>query len=180
MYEHDPNALHTPASEIAESVERLKEWYAAFPICRVAISNHGMRWAKKAAKSGIPAAVIRSYKDIIQAPAAWQWENRWVIDCGKEKVILTHGMEYGGKHAIRQAAELESHHVVFGHHHSVAGTITIRTPSGKRWAMGTGCLIDEAKYAFAYGAFNRYKPLLGAGVICGEGQIPLWIPLSEF
>lgn len=179
MYEHDPDALHTPQSELNDSIERLKKWYDAFPICRVAVSNHGMRWARKASKAGIPSMVIRSYKSIIQAPEGWNWQNRWLVDCGKAKVILTHGMEYSGKNAMRMAAELEAHNSVFGHHHSVAGIAHIRTPSQEKWSMGVGCLIDETKYAFAYGAFNRFKPVLGAGIICNDGLTPVYVPFSE-
>jgi hypothetical protein len=179
LYEHDPDAKHTPASEIAESIERLREWYAAFPICKVAISNHGVRWARKASSAGIPSVMMRSYKQIIEAPNAWTWEQRHVIDMGKAKVILTHGMEYGGKNAIRQAVELESHNVVFGHHHSVAGVIPVVTPSQSKWAMGVGCLIDVDAYAFAYGKYNRFKPCLGAGVIFDGGRTAHWIPLHE-
>lgn len=179
MYDKDPDGTHTPMSELNETISRLKEWYAAFPVCKVAISNHGVRWARKAAHAGIPSAMMRSYKSIIEAPDAWQWEQRHVIDMGRAKVILTHGMEYGGKNAIRQAVELESHSVVFGHHHSVAGVIPIVTPSQTKWAMGVGCLIDVDAYAFAYGKYNRFKPCLGAGVIFSEGRSAHWVPLLQ-
>jgi hypothetical protein len=121
---------------------------------------------------------MRTYQSIIEAPPTWTWEQRHIIDMGKAKVILTHGMEYGGKNAIRQAVELEAHNVVFGHHHSVAGVSMVQTPSALKWAMGVGCLIDVDAYAFSYGAYNRYKPVLGAGVICNQGLTPLFIPLG--
>lgn len=176
LYEHDPDAKHTPASEIAESIERLREWYAAFPICKVAISNHGIRWAKKASRAGLPSALLRSYKSIIEAPDAWEWLPRHVIDMGKAKTILTHGMEYGGIGAIRQAACLEQHNVVFGHHHSVAGVAMVQTPSALKWAMGVGCMIDIDAYAFNYGAYNRFKPVLGGGIIANQGLTPIYVP----
>jgi hypothetical protein len=179
LYEHDPDAKHTPASEIADSIERLREWYSAFPIMKVAVSNHGMRWARKAASAGIPSAVVRRYRDIIEAPASWQWEDRWLIDMGNAKTILTHGMEYGGKHALRQAAELEAHNVIFGHHHSVAGVVHVRTPSAQKWAACGGALIDDEAYAFRYGRFARSKTIQGAIVIVNGGLTPIHIPLRS-
>ena len=68
MWKKDPNARHTANSEIEESVDELKRWYAVFPKMKLAISNHGTRWIRKASEAEIPSIVMKQYESIIQAP----------------------------------------------------------------------------------------------------------------
>lgn len=45
------------------------------------------------------------------------------------------------------------------------------------FGLSTGCGIDEAAYAFAYGGEMRRKPVLGCGVIVDEGKAAYFIPM---
>ena len=62
-YPLSPDAPLSPIEELKSSIEELKRWYDAFPVMRLCISNHGIRWMKKASESGIPSRLLRSCKE---------------------------------------------------------------------------------------------------------------------
>src|ERR1700745_1823649 len=53
LYPKDPDGHHSPTGEITAAKEKIKEWAATFPKMKIAISNHGMRWVKKASAAEI-------------------------------------------------------------------------------------------------------------------------------
>lgn len=166
----------TPKGELLQAIEKMQMWYDAFPRCRVAISNHGIRWAKKAFLSDIPESLLRDYRDIIQAPAGWQWADRWIVKAKKQNFLVMHGMGYSSQVAHRQMAMDLGISVAHGHLHSGAGISYIVTNNQKIWGMNVGCLIDVESFAFKYGKHSRFKPCLGVGVVINGGTTPLWIP----
>lgn len=179
-WEKDPDAYHTPTSELTEARNKLRQWYRAFPHMKIAISNHGLRWARKASSAGIPSQLMRAYHDILEAPKGWHWREHWHIKMARTKVHLFHGMGYGGVHAYRQAAIDKGCNVVFGHLHANAGIAHIVTDSSERWGMNVGCLVDEKAYCFRYGRDFKFKPWLGVGVVVDGGLTPLLIPYERF
>lgn len=176
IYPKGADYEHTPKEELRVAVEKFQDWYAVFPQMKVATSNHMLRWLKKASNAEIPSQLLRKWEDVIEAPPGWKWADRWVSET-KHRFQVLHGMEYSGVNAARFAATHESISTAFGHLHSVAGISRIRTGSGERWGMATACLIDEVAYAFKYGKWNRFRPVLGAGVVLDGGNNPIWLPL---
>lgn len=168
----------TPKQELKIAKEKMKEWFAVFPKMKLAVSNHGLRWAKRASEAEIPSELLRAYEQIIEAPEGWKWKQRWTIEASKKKFILTHGMEYGGTYAYRQAPTVEGLSVVFGHLHSSAGIAYVKSGHSNLWGFNVGCLIDVDAYAFSYGKYNRFKPNLGVGIIANGGEMPFWIPFD--
>jgi len=177
MYPKDPDGHHTPNSEIKEAKEKIKQWVAAFPYMRIAISNHGLRWIKKSSMAEIPSQMMRAYQDVLQMPDTWQWSDSWLIET-KHRFRITHGMSFGGKTPYRQAAEMSAISVAFGHLHSSAGICRVKTEDKDIWSMNTGCLIDTVSYAFKYNKNDKFKPTLGAGVIVNDGSTPIWVPYN--
>lgn len=176
----DPDAEHTPLSELAESIERLKEWYAAYPRMLLAESNHAARWANKAVEAQIPSQLMKAYREVIQAPATWKWAPSWVIKMAKADVMMLHGMGYGGMYAHRHAAVDHGMNVVHGHLHSNAGISYIVNEGRRIWGMNVGCLINSERYAFKYGKHIRHKPVLGIGVVVDGGLTPIFVPYERF
>lgn len=175
-YKKNPNALHTPSQEIAAVRYELERWYKAFPKMRLAISNHGVRYFKKACEAEIPSEVIRSYQELIRAPDGWKWAHEWKITSGRMPWRLIHGMGYSGQNGHRNAAMDAGMSTAIGHLHSHAGISHINTNGLRIWGMNTGCLIDVEAYAFEYGKDSRFKPCLGIGLVLNHGTTPLWIP----
>ncbi len=179
QFKKDPDALHTPNSEIRVSREMLQSWYKAFPLMKLAISNHGLRWAKKAFEAEIPSQMLKPYQEIIGAPSGWVWKDRWLIKGAKVPILMIHGMGYGGQSGARNAAIDAGMNTVIGHLHSHAGVSYVNTVGQKIWGLNTGCLIDEKAYAFNYGRDMRHKPVLGVGVVLDGGLTPLFIPYER-
>jgi hypothetical protein len=179
QFKKDPDAAHTAMGEIKATKDELKRWYKAFPLMKVAISNHGLRWAKKAFEAEIPSQMLRPYQDLIEAPDGWKWKERWMIKGAKAPILMIHGMGYGGQSGARNAAIDSGVNTVIGHLHSHAGVSYINTAGRKIWGLNTGCLIDVEAYAFNYGKDMRHKPVLGCGVVLDGGLTPIFVPYER-
>lgn len=182
MFAKDPNAQLSIKGEIAVVRQKVREWRAEFPHMKVCISNHGLRWVKKATAAEIPAEVIRSYHEIFDLPDTWVYKDEWRFTQSDLRMPfrMIHGLGYSGKDGHRNAALDSGISTVHGHLHSHAGIDHIRTLHGfKIWGFNVGCLIDVESYAFQYEKNNRFKPCLGIGVIFQRGTMPVWIPYED-
>jgi hypothetical protein len=174
----DPDAIITARGELKLARERLKAWYKAFPFCRVAISNHGLRWAAKAYESFIPSEIIRPYKEIIQAPIGWVWSDEIIVKT-KIPFRVIHGLGYSGVMGARNAAIDSGMNTCIGHLHSHAGVIYVATNKGQIWGLNSGCLIDQGALAFQYAKHSRFKATLSVGVVVGDGALPIVVPYGS-
>lgn len=178
LYKKDPNANLSAMTEIMITNEKLKEWYAKFPKMKVATSNHGMRWFKKAIDAEIPSVLMRKYEEVIEAPEGWKWAKRWHIKASKKEFIMEHGDDWGGQTPAAKAALHYGMSVTLGHHHSKAQIIHHNTGLNAYWSFVTGCLIDFDSFAFNYARAAANKPNIGLGVIVDGGRVPIWLPLE--
>jgi len=176
LYPKDPDGHHTPNSEIVASKEAIRKWGAVFPEMMLCISNHGMRWIKKASAAEIPSQMMRTYQEVLNAPDGWRWQHEWGFKNLKHPFRVIHGMGYSGMNGHRTAALDAGVSTAIGHLHSHAGISYITTSGLNIWGMNTGCLIDVEAYAFKYGKDLRFKPCLGASVILDNGRLPIWLP----
>lgn len=177
LYPKDPDGEHSPTGEIKAAKEKVREWACTFPKMKLAISNHGMRWFKKAQAAEIPSQMIRDYREVLGMPETWEFRQAWVFDKLKHPFMMIHGMGYSGQFAHRTAAMDMGMSVVHGHlTHS--GISHICTAGRRTWGMCVGCLIDVEAYAFKYGKDSRFKPCLGAGLIFNDGALPIWVPYT--
>lgn len=178
QYQKYVDGNYTAGQEIEASKEKLKAWYRAFPRMRLANSNHGQRWAKRAVEAEIPSQMIKAYQEVLEAPEGWRWADEWRID-EAHPFKMIHGMGYGGMYAYRHAPLDQGISTLFGHLHANAGVSHIVTKSQRIWGMNVGCLIEPDAYAFHYGKDNRFKPWLGLGVILDDGRTPILIPYDR-
>ena len=177
MYTKDPDCEHTPKGEIRAAQEWVKEWSSHFPKMMVCISNHGLRWVRKATASEIPSQCLRAYQEIFQIPDTWVYKEEWRIPT-KHPFRVIHGMGYSGQQGHRMAALDAGISTAIGHLHSHAGIVYLRMAGQELWGMNTGCLIDPDSFAFSYGKWNRFKPCLGTSVVFNSGRTPVWFPLE--
>lgn len=177
-YPKDPDADLSAYNEFEISRERLRQWAEVFPLMKIAISNHGMRWLKKATNAQIPSQILKSYQQIFNTPDGWEWRDEWRFNQLPHPFRMIHGMGYSGKDGHYRAALDAQISTIIGHLHSHAAVSFIETNGGARmWAVNTGCLIDIKAYAFKYEKYNRVKPQLGATVILQGGGMPVFHPL---
>lgn len=166
----NPDGL-SGSQELNESRIRIQAWYEAFPKTYVCMSNHTYRAWKKAAIVGIPSEFMRSIAEVYGAPVGWRWNDRWT----SKGICFEHGENVSGPTAALNAAIQNQMRTVIGHQHSHAGVAYRDSVGSQLWGMNTGCLIDIAHYAFAYGKNLRVKPTLGCGVI--KNSVPYFIPM---
>ena len=179
QYGKSVNGNLSALSELEITKEKMLAWYLAFPQMKLAVSNHGLRWARKAFAAEIPSQMIIPYQKIINAPKAWRWQESWDIP-SKHPMRMIHGMGYSGQVGHRNAAIDAGKSVVMGHLHANAGISYVRTETQSTWGMNTGCLIDPKALAFEYGKYNRNKPVLGIGVVVDDGLTPIFVPYERF
>lgn len=177
LYQQDINAEHTANQEIDEANKRLVDWYIAFPKMKLAISNHGTRYWRKALHANIPNQLLKSYQEVIKSPPGWEWKKSWLINC-KHPFILEHGDDWGGQYPHKTAAIHNGISYAIGHHHSVAGVEYVKTNNYDIWGMSVGCLINFEKYAFNYARSYKFKPQIGCGIVLDEGKTAIWLPMK--
>lgn len=180
LHKKDPDADLTPGQELVLSRKKLKLWYREFKSMKIALSNHGLRWLRKAFEADIPGEVLRCYRDLINAPKGWVWKERWHIKGSRAEMLMIHGMGYGGMYGHRNAAIDAGKNTIIGHLHANAGVAHINTNGRQIWGMNTGCLINPEAFAFKYGKYSRNKPILTCGVVLDGGLTPLLIPYERF
>lgn len=178
-WDKDPDEPLSPVHEIQITRDRFKEWANIFPVMKLAISNHGLRWVRKATGAQIPTQLIRSYQQIFETPPGWVWREEWRFSQLKHPFRMIHGMGYSGMNGHRNAVIDSGISTVIGHLHSFAAVSHIKMLGADRlWGMNVGALIQPDAIAFKYGKYNRPQPTLGAGLIFNEGAAPVWIPLE--
>jgi len=176
----NPDGDYSAVNEIKVAREKLKEWGAIFPFMKLAVSNHGMRWVRKAIAAEIPSQILRAYEDIFDMPPGWKWQDEWRFNNLKYPFRMVHGTGYSGMNGHRNAAMDSKCSTLIGHLHSHAGIAHIHCKGMEQriWGFNCGSLIDKQAYAFEYDKQNRVEPILGAGVIIDSGKTPIFIPLE--
>lgn len=177
LYKKNPNWRISAVEEIELTIDRLQAWYKAFPHMKLAISNHGVRWRKKAIEGEIPDLLLKRWSEVVKAPRTWIWQDQWTIKTQKKPIVMVHGCGYSGPFGHRQAAIDQGANTIIGHLHAGAGVNFINTSNMSIWGMNVGSLISPSAIAFEYGKHSRFKPVLGTGIVV-DSNTPLIIPLT--
>lgn len=167
FHETDPDGLGG-GDELGLAIEYLSQWVETFPEADVTIGNHDRIVARKAVDSGIPAAWIRSYSEVLGAPG-WNFVDEVVYD----GVVYMHGE--GG--TARSKAAKEQAPVVQGHLHNQAYVDQLVGRRSRVFGVQVGCGIDRRSYAMAYGKAGP-KPAIGCAVVLDNGRLPIQIMMD--
>ena len=171
FHDSDPD-LMSAGDELKAAIECMKPLYKLFPKMDLVESNHGSMVYRRQKAHGIPRSVIKSYRDILQAPKGWRWHNELVLKMndgsnvyfchGKIQDVLKHSMSMGMS-------------VVTGHFHEKFCIQYWGNKLGLYWGMIVGSLIQNSSSAFAYNKINLKRPIIGCGGII-NGQ-PILFPM---
>lgn len=171
MHDHDPDGLSAGA-ELEALRKQIKPLFKLFPNMKICTSNHGSLPFRRAFKFGLPSELIKSYRDILQAPKGWIWSDNWEVD----GIMYEHGDPFSGQNGAIKSAEQNMQSTVVGHIHSFAGIQYSANSRHLIFGFNTGCLIDKDQYAFAYAKKIKRKPILGVGLII-DG-VPMFLPMK--
>lgn len=177
LYKKSIVANHTALQEIQESIRSLRAWYDAFPEMKLCTSNHGDRWLRKALEADIHPAMLRDYREVLQAPKSWIWRKNWITK-SKHPFLIEHGDDYGGEYPHIVAMQDNGISVAIGHHHSKAAITYRKTKGFDGWGAVIGCLIDEESYAFEYAKKNRMQQQHSVLLVFNEGRVPFLLPMD--
>jgi hypothetical protein len=171
FHNHSPDLL-SPNDELITAINRLKPIYEMFPQMDVCESNHGSLVYRRAEANGLPAHVLKSYREILEAPKGWKWHKDITIKMSNGmNVYICHSI--GGD--VLRVSQSMGMSVVQGHHHEKFEIRYWANSLGLYWGMFVGCMIEDDSLAFRYNKTNLKRPLIGCGVIVNG--IPQLIPM---
>lgn len=175
FHQHDVD-LPSAGHELTEAIRALKPLYDAFPEMLIAESNHGSLVWRRAKANGLPVRVLKSYRDVLEAPQGWNWmeEIEFQLSNGK-KCLVHHSMQ--GKALLYSMARAAC--VIWGHHHSLLSVEYWASKDNLYWAMQVGCLIDPESAAYTYNKLQMRRPIIGLGLILEGTPVPVAMPLNS-
>jgi predicted phosphodiesterase len=175
-HEKDPS-LPSPGHELEQAIEILRPLYKEIPRMIIAESNHGSLIHRKAKTAGLPVRVLKSYREVLDAPEGWEWRFEIQVQFPDgDKCLIHHS--YGSNALL--AAQRRGVSTITGHTHTQQSISFWQNLDKTYFAMVVGCLVDETSMAMSYSKNNVGRPLLGCGVVeSGQPKIARMI-LDKF
>lgn len=168
-----PDAMGT-ITEYKKALNILEKYYKVFPYVKYCRGNHDVRLFKKAAVNGIPSEFMKSFRDLYNVPKTWDIADKHIIN----NVLYTHGESFSSRNAITSVTSITHKSTVLGHAHTQAGVFYTNSGFDELFCMYCGCLLNEKDYAFNYASNNKYKSVLGCGIVVDETEA-YFIPYKE-
>lgn len=169
-HEHDPD-LPSSGDELKQAIAQLTPLYKMFPDATILESNHGSLVYRKALTAGLPSAVLKGYREILQAPKGWNWKFDLTISTPLGPVHFHHGKSSTAEKLSKNLGMSACQ----GHFHNRFYISYWSSPVGLYWDANAGCLVDNKSRAMSYGKNNLQKPIVGCLVIL-DG-VPQLIPM---
>lgn len=163
FHDSDPN-LDSAGVELEKAKVGLEKLHTLFPNLLVCDSNHGSLIYRRAKAHGLPAQMIKKYREILfpeHKAQGWSWADAWVLNTPMGAVRFQH--QVSGDLMLN--ASHERTNLVIGHFHGKLDITYAASSSALYFGAHTGCLIDNKSLAFAYGKLSKNKPILGCLVI---------------
>lgn len=171
FHDSDPD-LMSPADEMQAAIVGLKNLYKIFPKVSIVESNHGSLVYRRAKKNGIPSGLIKSYREMLEAPPGWTWSKDITLK-------LSNGCPCYFVHSkgsdILKVSQSMGMSVVSGHLHEKFEIRYWGNQLGLYFGMQVGCLINDDSLAYFYNKLNLKRPIIGVGVIING--LPQLVPM---
>jgi hypothetical protein len=157
----DPD-LMSPGDELIAAQKGCKKLEKIFPTMDLVDSNHGSLLYRRGKAGGIPRHMLKSYRDVLQVGAGWNWYPEIVVEYKDfAPVIFKHQFS---ANTLKNAEQMGCS-TVQGHFHSKLEVQYTSSPLSLHYGMTVGCLIDKDSLAFEYNKLQTKRPILGCGVI---------------
>lgn len=163
--------LPNPKRELEDAIEKLTPIYKLFPKASILESNHGSLVFRKAEASGLPSSVIKSYREMIQAPKNWKWYFDLTLSTDLGPIYFHHGKSS----SIEKLSKSMGMSAAQGHFHSKFYVSYWASPMGLFWDANAGSFADHKHPAMAYGKNALNKGIMGCIMIVNG--IPQLIPM---
>lgn len=174
FHETEESCPFTATKEFEEAQRNFSNFYDMFEEMDIMESNHGSLVFRKAAACKLPRKFLRTYNEVLEAPATYRWHKNLIVETPKGLVNFSHG-NYAPKDIMKKS-QLRGMSQVQGHYHNDFEIKYWQNDLGENFfGMTAGCLINDAAYAFLYNKTYIPRPLLGCGII--YDGIPELIPM---
>lgn len=173
------NDPHSAMTQHKMALQFMKELYRIYPRVQVCNSNHSERLVSAAERGEVPAFLLKSTEEALQAPKEWVWRDFWEVD----GVRYEHGHRFNGGYPHIQAVNTNFQSTIIGH---FASRLCVDyMPRGKRIHIGAivGCLVVDWKtrhkmsYGMRYAKKYRGSQALGCMVVI-DGKQAIAVPYS--
>jgi len=178
FHDSDPN-LDSAGHELAKARIGIEKLAKLFPVLEICHSNHGSLVYRRAKKYGIPAEMIKSYRDILfpnGGGEGWSWKNSIRLELPSGEELLLRHDKTGD---ILNSAAHERANEIRGHKHTTLKLDYRSSDACLYWGMYVGCMIDRKSSAFGYGDLHGNRPILGASVVINSLPIPMPMVLDK-
>lgn len=150
----------------------VKKLSKLFPIMTIVDSNHDALPKRKARSIGIPDAMLKDERGILQAPLTWKFLSELVFR-------LPNGIKCKAKHNFGSNLLMDSikqgMSIICGHLHTKSSVTWWENDLGMNFAVQTGCLIDDKHAAFSYNKGQSVRPVMTTTII--KNGIPFNVPM---
>lgn len=160
--------------ELDMSIAEVAKYTKAFPVVKMCRGNHDAIPARQAASVGIGERYLKSFSELLELPEAWEIADEFIIN----DVLYKHGINCMGKDGAINAAIQERMSTVIGHSHAFAGCKYSANKRNIIFGMNVGCGIDIDAYAFAYGKYDKNRPILGCGIVFSSSNA-IFVPMGK-
>lgn len=178
MHDSDPN-LDSAGVELHGAQQFLSKLADRFPVMDICHSNHGSLIYRRAYKHGIPVEYIKSYRDVLFPDGGgdgWSWQDKVVVKLPNGQLTIFQHQSAGD---ILANAAHEGCNIVEGHQHGICEVRYRASTTKLYWSMLSGCIIDGAALAFAYGKLFPKKPIIACSAIIDSQPIIYPMPMDE-
>jgi len=170
-HEHNPD-LPGAADELNQAINALKPIYKLFPKADILESNHTSLLYRKQVTIGLPSAVMRSYREVLQAPKGWNWHFDLILRTSKGQVYMHHGKTS----SIEKLSKNMSMSAIQGHYHSKFYISYWANPNGLFFDANAGTFADHHHLAMSYAKNSIPKGI--HGVIIISNGVPQLVPMT--
>ena len=157
--------------------EKIASYVKAFPRVKMCIGNHDTRYIDRSEENGIDEIILQDFKVIYNLPKTWEIYNEYDDLLIIDDVLYIHGSAYGGQYGMKDAARIEQMSTVIGHSHAHAGFLPVATKRKLMFGLNVGCGIDIKKYAFIYNKKDKFRPILGCGIVFSS-TYAIFVPMG--
>jgi len=127
----DPDG-YSAGEELSRAIDKIKEWYKAFPVATVILGNHDKLIKRQAEKAGISSEWIKHYSEVLGTPG-WTFK----AELFQDNVLYRHGI--GQKASPKSLTDMVS--IVQGHFHTEAYIVWKTGRKVKVFGMQVGCVV---------------------------------------
>lgn len=172
FHEQNPDSPFSPSEELEKSIEVFSNLFDIFKEIDFVDSNHSSLFYRRQKYAGLPRALFKDYKEILNAPKGYNWHEELIFKSGNKNIVVRHS---GSKNDVLYA-QRRGMCFLQGHFHSKFSLNYWNNGLDVFWTVTGGCLIDAKSIAFEYGKTFSEKPMLGVTMII-DG-VPQLIPMK--